>query len=175
MNLSGTQGPPQADSRTYVHVIELGQDHHLTIVTEDPHEVPDEAVRHEMQIVANAGAAAATRGVATDVLAQVVNGIIGGAAWAGVAAGLGATRRYVRRLKARRQAATVETVSINVSIACEHLLGISPSSQLASRIDRCSDEGWTTTISHDGRTMNVRIDLTGSLIVWSRQRLSDED
>lgn len=169
MNLSGTQGPPTPDARTYVHVIELGRDHHLSIVTEDPHDAPDEAVRLEMQAVANACAGTATRGIAADILAQVVNGIIGGAAWAGVAAGLSATRRYVQRLKARRPAATAETVSINISVAYEYFLGIRPPSQLASRIERCADGAWTTTIAYDGVTMDARIDVTGSLIIWSHR------
>jgi hypothetical protein len=170
MSHSGTLGQPSTEEPGHVEVIDLGVGGLLLVVTGNTDITPDATVHAEMQMVANAIGSAPTRGVAADVLSAVVSGVIGGAAWAGVASGLTATQRFVRKVVAARTSpATIETVAKHVRLAYARLHGAPPPAQSVSHLERGPDGTWGATVSHDGITVDVKIDSTCSLILWSRR------
>jgi hypothetical protein len=170
MSHSGALEQPSTEETDQVEVLDLGLGGMLILVTGNTDITADAAVHAEMQMVANAIGSAPTRGVAADVLSAVVSGVIGGAAWAGVASGLTATQRLVRKIVVARKApATIETVAKHVRSAYAHLHGAPPPPQSVSHLERRPDGTWEATVSADGITADVKIDSTGSLILWSRR------
>jgi hypothetical protein len=152
-----------------VRVFELlnGSEYAVFFAARDE-ELPSENVGTELRALARRSQNAATRGVADVMTADVISGLIGGAAWAAVAKALVATTSYLRRRRDSTPAADKATVSMRLETASMKILMEMPPTLAEADIRRLEDGRWSAEFTYQGDTIRVAADPGATIVTWTR-------
>lgn len=158
--------PPQGDEPSATRVFELvdGMEYAVFFAA-DEDELPSDAVKRELRVLARRSQNVPTRSVLGTMAADVTAGVVGGAAWVAVSAALVATTAYLRQ-KAHKPSADAATISIRLKTACGQILHVSPSEITSLHIERIEDGRWRAELICAGRAIQVLLDPSGSVLAW---------
>jgi hypothetical protein len=132
-------------------------------------ELPNENVGRELRALARRTQNAATRGVVDVVTADVISGLIGGAAWAAVAQALVATTSYLRRRRGSAPAADKATVSLRLETASMKILMEVPPPLAKADIEHLEDGRWSAEFTYQGDTIRAAADPGAMIVTWTRK------
>lgn len=137
-------------------------------------ELPDENVARELRVLARRTQNAATRGAVDVMTADVISGLIGGAAWAAAARALVATTAYLRRRRSSATAADKATVSIRLETASMKILMEVPPPLAKADIEHLEDGRWLTEFTYQGDTIRAAADPGAMIVTWTRKTSSSD-
>ncbi len=132
-------------------------------------ELPNENVGRELRALARRTQNAATRGVVDIMSADVISGLIGGAAWAAVAQALVATTSYLRRRRGSAPAADKATVSIRLQTAGTKILMEVPPPLAKDDIQCLEDGRWFAEFTYQGDSIRAAADPGAMIVTWTRK------
>jgi hypothetical protein len=141
----------------------------IVFLAPDESGLPGDAVRRELRVAARHSRSAHRRGLADTLLSDGTAGIIGGAAWTGLATMLTATAVYLRNRVRPPVVADAATVAARLKTACEQITGTVPDSLSRATIKRLDDGRWTAEFTYDGHAVRAILDPSCTIISWTQQ------
>jgi hypothetical protein len=166
-DMAAAPGPGGEPSATRVFELVDGMEYVVFFAAEKD-ELPSDAVRRELRVLARRSQNAPTRSVVGAIAGDVTAGVVGGMAWEAVSAALVATTAYLRQ-KARKPAVDAATISIRLKAACEQILKASPGEMTNLHIERIDDGRWQAEFTCAGRAIQAMLDPSGSVVAWVQE------
>jgi len=151
-------------------VFELAADtEFMVFLAADENDLPGDAVRRELRVAARHCRGARRRGLVDTLISDGTAGLIGGAAWTGLATMLTATTAYLSNRARSAVVTDVTTVAARLKTACEQITGTPPARLSDATIKRLDDGRWSAEFTYDGVAVHAILDPSCSIISWTQR------
>ena len=145
----------------------LGGSEHIVFLAADERGLPGDGVRRELRVLARQSSDETSRSVIGAVLTDGISGIIGGAAYAGLAATCTATVAYLRGRNDLPAVTDAATVIKRLKMACVEIYGSAPREFSALAVQRLDDGRWNVQFRYEGTAVRALLDPGCSIILWT--------
>jgi hypothetical protein len=130
-------------------------------------DLPDDNVRRELKLVAIRNRDQQKRSLLGTVIADIVAGAIGGAAWDSIKATFTATAAYLKR-KHGTPTTDAATVLQRIQAASNNILGPAPG-PVTAKVRQLDDRRWDAEFARHGISVKATLDPGGTIIKWSQR------